>query len=120
MADTTVDQSGTDNGAIELQDVNIGTSSGAGGGSAAGSPETEGRKRVVWVDAKGDKQLAQRVVSTRLHYSVNYNSGSFSGSPVAGGANEPLDNAAAESGPPSNGAPGEPANPKIENCCVIS
>ncbi len=75
----------------------------------------------MWADAKGDnKQLAQRVVSTRLHYSVNYNSASFPGSPVNGGVHEPPDNVVVESGPPSNGTPGEPANPKIENCCIIS
>ena len=97
----------TDSNGVDLGDVSVN----AGGSGSAGSPEPEGRKRIVWADSK-DEKLTQTMVSTRLHYSVNYNSASFSSSPMASDD----DVAAAE----NTGGAGEPPNQKIENCCVVS
>ena len=101
-------------GVVDVHDVAVVT--GGGGGGAAGSPQAGGRKRVVWADSKNEK-LTQKMVSNRLHYSVNYNSASFATSPVAGGHDD--DDLATDSAA-AGGAAGEPGNPKIENCCVIS
>ena len=92
----------TDQNGVDLKDIAVS----AGGGASA---EPAGRKRVVWADTK-NRKLTEKMVSSRLHYSVNYNSASFS-SPV-----HQADDG--ESG--DAGGAGDPPNPKIENCCIIS
>mmetsp|Transcript_24435 Transcript_24435/g.35725 ORF Transcript_24435/g.35725 Transcript_24435/m.35725 type:complete len:92 (+) Transcript_24435:224-499(+) len=86
----------TKNGqSVELKDVAV--------------TETDQRRRVVWADSK-NQELTSKMVSNRLHYSVNYNGSSFSNLPVAND----------DAGGDDPSSPTDPGNPKVENCCVIA
>ncbi len=107
---------------VELKDVELtpiggrpndaGSRGGGGGGGPAASQQLP-KRPIVWADTV-DKSLTQTMVSARLHYSVNYNSSSFTDTTTPQRSDE---DGADQSRPDQTP---DPPNPAIQNCCVVS